>query len=556
MIPCLYSKSETAFDSNGIGKLYDCISCNVTEKRNSSYELEMEYPADGIHAEGIVEDAIILAKPAYGKQSQPFYVYKITKQLSGVLQINARHISYRLNYNTVSPFTASSCEEAMSQVGSSVSVDEGFTFETDIDSDASFTLSAPGLVRSCIGGSSNSLISVYGGELEWDRFNVILHQNRGADNGVRLAEGKNLIDLSAASDTDDTITGYHPYWSGTDDDGNDLYVELSEKVVVLDSSAAYQKIEVLDCSSEFDDEPTEDELREYAEAYLAENASDTPAIDISVDFEQLTDDEISAVEGVNLCDTVYVHSAKAGVDISCKVTETAWDVLLERYSGITLSNAEDKPKNQSLEDTLGSISDTADSAYDAATSSSGSSSSDTGSSSGDTESGSCNMVMIEVKEESFESYNYLYLLRENGTGHTVTSPTDWWVFIRNQYITVPAPGLCTKMDANSENGTPMTFTVNLMCCIVDFNYWPSTSSRSYSPVPFTAWWQDDETLVLESSYGSIYWYRSGSETIRCRIPLTAYQSDSTITSKRRTLTLTASGGIYIGTWGTVTAASE
>ena len=41
MIPCLYTETETAFTTNGIGKLCDALSCYVTEKRNGSYELKM-----------------------------------------------------------------------------------------------------------------------------------------------------------------------------------------------------------------------------------------------------------------------------------------------------------------------------------------------------------------------------------------------------------------------------------------------------------------------------------------------------------------------------------
>ena len=51
MIPCLYASTEAKFDHNGIGKLADAQSCIVTEKRNGSFELEMVYPADGIHAD-------------------------------------------------------------------------------------------------------------------------------------------------------------------------------------------------------------------------------------------------------------------------------------------------------------------------------------------------------------------------------------------------------------------------------------------------------------------------------------------------------------------------
>ena len=59
MIPCLYQSDETKFADNGIGKLADCQSCLVTEKRNGSFELKMEYPSDGIHAQYIQEIPIL-----------------------------------------------------------------------------------------------------------------------------------------------------------------------------------------------------------------------------------------------------------------------------------------------------------------------------------------------------------------------------------------------------------------------------------------------------------------------------------------------------------------
>ena len=64
MIPCLYQNTETTFTTNGIGKLCDSMSARVVEKRNGSYELKLTYPSDGLHAEELLEGAIILAKPS------------------------------------------------------------------------------------------------------------------------------------------------------------------------------------------------------------------------------------------------------------------------------------------------------------------------------------------------------------------------------------------------------------------------------------------------------------------------------------------------------------
>ena len=113
MIPCLYPGTETSFSSNGIGKLCDTLSARVVEKRNGSYELKLTYPSDGLHAEALLEGAILLAKPSEKASSQPFRIYKITTPLTGILEIAARHIQYQENFITVSPFSAIGSQAAV-----------------------------------------------------------------------------------------------------------------------------------------------------------------------------------------------------------------------------------------------------------------------------------------------------------------------------------------------------------------------------------------------------------------------------------------------------------
>lgn len=49
----LYSSGEADFNNNGLGALSDAISCEVTEERNGTFELQMEYPITGIHYQDI-----------------------------------------------------------------------------------------------------------------------------------------------------------------------------------------------------------------------------------------------------------------------------------------------------------------------------------------------------------------------------------------------------------------------------------------------------------------------------------------------------------------------
>ena len=368
MIPCLYASTETKFDHNGIGKLADAQSCTVTEKRNGSYELKLVCPADGIHAEMLEEGNIILAKSSDTMQPQPFRIYKITTPIDGKLEVQARHISYQLNFITVSPFSVSGCAGAMQGLKSHVASECPFSVWTDVASSAMFTVSVPASFRNCLGGMDGSVLDTFGGEFEWDRYTVKFYRARGADHNVHIVYGKNLTDFKMEKSIENTITGVHPYWV---DNETQAVMELPEKVVMVSrKSVPYQKITVLDCTSAFQEKPSEAALREYAQDYIDTTSLTEPEVDIKIDFIQLWNtpgyEDVVQAEQVSLCDTVHVYISKLGIEASSKVTETEYDSLLERYNSITLSNSTVSSRNSSLTSSLNSIRNTATAAYDTA----------------------------------------------------------------------------------------------------------------------------------------------------------------------------------------------
>ena len=368
MIPCLYDSKEMTFDHNGIGKLADAQSCIVTEKRNGSYELKLVCPADGIHAERLEEGNIILAKPSDTGQSQPFRIYKVTTPIDGKLEVQARHISYQLNFITVSPFSAVGCRAALNGLKSHAALDCPFSVWTDVESSATFALAVPASFRNCLGGMEASVLDIFGGEFEWNRYTVKFHRARGADHNVRIIYGKNLTNFKMEKSIENVITGVHPYWV---DSETQAVMELPEKVVYLSKrTVPYQKITVLDCSSDFQEKPSEAELREFAQNYIDTTDLTEPEVDIRIDFVQLWNtpgyEDIVEAERVSLCDTVHVYISKLGIEVSSKVTETEYDSLLERYNSITLSNSTVSSRNSSLTSSLNSIRNTANVAYDTA----------------------------------------------------------------------------------------------------------------------------------------------------------------------------------------------
>ena len=340
MIPILYEGAETSFTTNGLGRLSDAITCKVTEERNGSYELEMTYPVSGIHFEDITEGKIILAQPHDGGLTEPFIIYRIEKPINGICTIKGEHISYRLCDIVAMPFTAGTIQEAFGLIPSKSATSNPFNFTTDIVSSVGYTLDHPMSVRGMLGGESGSILDTYGqGDYEFSRFDVTLHSERGADNGVTLRYGKNITDLKNVIDMSNVYTGIVPYWT----DGENTVV-LPEKVILSEHTGDYPFyiIKPVDFSSDYEEQPTEAQLRDRAQRYVTTNEGWKIRNNITVSFVALWDTEeykeIAPLERVNLCDTVHVKYGPLGVDFSTKVVKTDYNVLLERYNSITLGD--------------------------------------------------------------------------------------------------------------------------------------------------------------------------------------------------------------------------
>lgn len=359
MIPILYASTETAFTSNGLGRLADCEGCFCTEERNGLYEIELTYPVDGIHYEDIALGSYIAVQPSRYGAVQPFEVYRISKPLDGMVTINACHISYRLSKIPVMPFTASTVATALAGLSTYSAETNPFTFTTDLNTSASYTQTVPKSCRECIGGSEGSMLDTFGGELEWDGYTVKLWSARGSDKGYRIRYGVNLVTLEQEESIENTITGICPYWQSTTDSGTTL-VTLTEKTI--DSSTAsnfpYKRTVVVDFSQSFSEQPTEVELREKAQEYVQRTGVGIPSVNLSLSFVNLPDtleyESTVTLQNVSLCDTVTVEFEKLGVSATAEVIKTVWDVLKDRYDSIEVGDAK-----STLADTIADIEQTA-----------------------------------------------------------------------------------------------------------------------------------------------------------------------------------------------------
>lgn len=359
MIPVLYKANETKFDSQGVGCLTDCITCYVHEKLNGVYELKFTYPITGVHFSDIKVGAIVDATPSDGKAVQHFRIDTITKPIGGKVTVEATHISYQLSYVPVKPFDAVGVLEALNGLKENSLASNPFSVWTDIsNTDTKYSQKEPASFRQRLGGVAGSILDCFGGEYEFDNYTVKLHAHRGTDRGVVIEYGKNLTDLEQEESIDKVITGIVPFWK---DSNGDKVVSIETPI---ESEYAdkypFKRTVVKDFSSNFEEEPTVEQLRAYTESYIKNNCVGVPQVSLNVSFVALEDTEeykSLSRERINLGDTVTVRFAELGVDAKAKVIEYKYDVLAERYDSLKIGSV-----RSSLASTISEITKVADSA--------------------------------------------------------------------------------------------------------------------------------------------------------------------------------------------------
>ena len=340
MIPIIYESSETAFVSNGLGRLRDCISCIVTEERNGIFECDFEYPVEGANYDLIQLGRIVAVTHDDTGDVQPFEIVSFSKPISGIVTFHAVHISYRLTGSTVYGTNINSLADALTLMGTATPT-PAFTFTADFASSAYMAAAdgTPRSVRQFLGGIEGSILDSYGGEYEWDRWNVILHRARGTVRDFSIRYGVNMLDYKDDTDYQGAFTSCIPFWTGADNDGNEVKV-IGNRV---DSGAAgYNGQDTcvpLDLTTSFETIPTTADLEAEALAQMQSQQVYLPAQSITVDFIRLQD--LPEFEGVapllscGLCDTITViFPGQASGQF--KIVKTTYDVLADRFAGMEL----------------------------------------------------------------------------------------------------------------------------------------------------------------------------------------------------------------------------
>lgn len=338
MIPILYESTETEFNNNGLGRLRDCISCRCPEERNGIYEVDFEYPVTADDFNEIRIGRIIGVTHDESGDIQPFDIVSYEKPIDGIVTFHAVHISYRQSHLTVRGKNINSLADAFARIADYTWPANPFTYQTDKTSTGYVGAfdGIPKTVRSMLGGTEGSILDTYGGEYEWDRFNVILHDRRGVDRDFSIRYGVNMTDYNEEMDSSGTYMACIPYWT----DGTNMVVgdkQTADGVTITNRGECIP----LDVSDKFESKPTKSAVNQMGKSVMESKNPTIPSQNIKVEFVRLQDLGYEGFENLlkcGLCDTINVIFPDYASSGRFKIVKTTWDVLQDRYESMELGD--------------------------------------------------------------------------------------------------------------------------------------------------------------------------------------------------------------------------
>ena len=342
MIPIIYESNETQFTSNGLGRLQDVISCEVVEERNGIYELEFQYPISGRNYDLITLGRIVAVTHDDSGDVQPFDLVSVSRPIDGIVTFKGVHISYRLNKITIGAVGAVDWNTLINTViglGAKPTI-EPFRISTDTPLEGTipaFKGGAVTSVRQILGGVEGSVLDTFGGEFEFDKFQVNLYRSRGEQKDYAIRYGLNMVDYNESIDYSATFNKCVPYWVG------DEVIVMGDEV---DSGVppfnGIDNCVPLDLTDRFENKPTKSKLNQAALSYMAANKTYNPAHNIQVDFIRLQDspeyERFASLLTCKLCDQIKVIFPRYNTEEYFKIVRVSWDPLKERYNSMELGD--------------------------------------------------------------------------------------------------------------------------------------------------------------------------------------------------------------------------
>lgn len=352
--PLLYKEENSATGEKSLlGGLTDALSLLVTEEINGEYEILLRYPCNGVWSDHISNSTLIecVTTPEL-TSTDLFRPYSIDSTINGQLTIRAKHISYDLSKVIIprrgSSFAVRGIVNYITRDGAGRDAFVGahpFEITTTMENDESVLITIPNAmsIRHLMMGAPSNIVSVFGGEWEFDNYNAILHSERGVNRGAIVQYAVNMSSFNSSLRTDQTYVVACGLYNNVNEDG--IVVELLTRAYDPAAENFYSSwdtptVKLVDLTDEFDEEPTLSQLEsktvDYCYNHYFEIFEPSLSIDVGVIDLSQTSEQTKAVP-IELGDTVKVVNPLYGFSYSARCTKTVFNALTNKYEKAVIS---------------------------------------------------------------------------------------------------------------------------------------------------------------------------------------------------------------------------
>ena len=350
----VYARGNENFDSNGDMTLLP-TTCELSTEINGAWELTMSHPIDKEGRWEYLEEEAVISAPTFRDGHQLFRIDKCVKTDTAV-EITAYPIFFDSADDCILMDTRPTDRNGQDALDIMM---EGsrYSGQSDITTGGTAYFIRRNLMDAINGENEPTFVQVWGGEILYDNFTVIINERIGGDYGVEIRYGKNMDGLSYTVDMSDVATRIIPVayngrmMSGdapwVDSPNINKYAKKYIREVKFDDVKLYE-----DVSGET--EETEDTIcqtQEELDSVLKErceemydSGADTPNVTIEVNMIDIAKtDQYKDFRGlvtVALGDTVRCINSKLGIASNARVIKLTWDCITNRSAGMTLGDYE------------------------------------------------------------------------------------------------------------------------------------------------------------------------------------------------------------------------
>ena len=350
----IYSPENKDYEHNGDMTLMP-EEAEIHVILNGEWTATIEHPIDDEGRWKYITDNAVVKMPSFNGE-QLFRIQNKEKSDSGVsaeltpIFLDAKEDCFLVD---VRP-TEKSGQEALDIMTAPNNV---YTAKSDIKKTSTAYYQTKNLIEAINGNDDNAFTKRWGGEILYNNYEVIVNERVGADRGVHVVYGKNIVKdgFSETIDMTDVVTRIVPKaYNGYMIEGESPWVDspiIDKYPTVHYGVITFDDVKMRADASE-DDEAngvivcdTQEQLEKALTDKCIEQFDagvDKPSITIEVNMELLQNtelyDDVKELETVSLGDTAHCNHSKLEIVTDARAIELTWDAVRNKVTSVKLGD--------------------------------------------------------------------------------------------------------------------------------------------------------------------------------------------------------------------------